>query len=97
MNIKYERDFQSIYLNISMTPPHKYISYQLGVVVHSFNLSTERQRQMDLFEFQASLVNRVSTRTARATLRNPVLKSKTKKIYIIPYSWSNLCDTPTVR
>ena len=31
-----------------------------------------RQRQMDLCEFKASLVYRVSFRTARATQRNPV-------------------------
>jgi hypothetical protein len=30
-------------------------------------------------EFQASLVYRVSSRTARATQRNPVLKKKKKK------------------
>jgi uncharacterized membrane protein YjgN (DUF898 family) len=31
-----------------------------------------RQKQMDLCEFQASLVYRTSSRTARATQRNPV-------------------------
>jgi hypothetical protein len=36
-----------------------------------------RQRQVDLCEFKASLVYRVNSRTARATLRNPV--SKTNK------------------
>jgi hypothetical protein len=30
-------------------------------------------------EFEASLVYKVSTRTARATQRNPVLKNKNKK------------------
>jgi hypothetical protein len=30
-------------------------------------------------EFEASLVYRVSSRTARATQRNPVLKNKTKQ------------------
>jgi hypothetical protein len=30
-------------------------------------------------EFEASLVYRVSSRTARATKRNPVLKNKTKQ------------------
>jgi len=35
-----------------------------------------RQRQADLSEFEASLVYRVSFRTARTTWRNPVLKSK---------------------
>lgn len=39
-------------------------------------LEVGRQRQADLCEFQASLVYRVSSRTARATQRNPVLKNK---------------------
>ena len=33
---------------------------------------------MDFCEFKASLIYRVSTRTARAILRNPVLKNKTR-------------------
>jgi hypothetical protein len=37
-----------------------------------------RQRQAD-FEFEASLVYRVSSRTAKTTQRNPVLKSKKKQ------------------
>jgi hypothetical protein len=37
-----------------------------------------RQRQEDS-EFEASLVYRVSSRTARATQRNPVSKNKTKQ------------------
>ena len=38
-----------------------------------------RQRQVDLCELEASLVYRVSSRTARAIQRNPVLKKKTKQ------------------
>ena len=38
-----------------------------------------RQRQVDLCEFEASLVYRVSSRTARATQRNPVSKTKTNQ------------------
>jgi hypothetical protein len=38
-----------------------------------------RQRQVDLYEFEASLVYRVSSRTARATQRNPVSKNKNKQ------------------
>jgi hypothetical protein len=38
-----------------------------------------RQRQADLCEFEASLVYRVSFRTARATQKNLVLKNKTKQ------------------
>jgi hypothetical protein len=37
-----------------------------------------KQRQADLCEFEASLVYRVSSRTARATLRNPI-SNKTRK------------------
>jgi hypothetical protein len=35
-----------------------------------------RQRQVDLFEFEGSLVYRVSSKTARAAWRNPALKKK---------------------
>ena len=35
-----------------------------------------RQRQTDLCEFEASLVNRASSRTARATQRNPVSEKR---------------------
>ena len=35
-----------------------------------------RQRQMDLCQFKASLIYRVSSRTARAIQRSPVLKKK---------------------
>jgi hypothetical protein len=37
-------------------------------------------RQADLCEFQANLVYRVSSRTARTPQRNPVLKKKKKPI-----------------
>ena len=38
-----------------------------------------RQRQVDLYEFEASLVYRVSSGTARDTHRNPVSKQTNKK------------------
>jgi hypothetical protein len=38
----------------------------------------QRQRQVDRHKFQASLVYRVSSKIARATQRNLVLKNKTK-------------------
>ena len=38
-----------------------------------------RQRQADLSEFEASLVYKASSRTARAVYRNPVSKSKKEK------------------
>jgi hypothetical protein len=41
-----------------------------------------RQRQVDLCEFKASLVYRVSSRTVKATQRNPVLKNKTNKSFL---------------
>jgi hypothetical protein len=44
----------------------------------SKDLELRRQKQVDLCEFKASLV-RVSSRTARATQRNPVQKNKTKQ------------------
>jgi hypothetical protein len=37
-------------------------------------------RGRQISEFEASLVYRVSSRTARATQRNPVLRKKTKKV-----------------
>ena len=46
------------------------------LVAHTFNPSTGRQWQVDLSEFEASLVYRVSSRTARMT-EKPCLK-KTK-------------------
>jgi hypothetical protein len=41
-----------------------------GVVVHAFNPSRGRW----ISEFEASLVYKVSSRTARATQRNPISK-----------------------
>jgi hypothetical protein len=49
------------------------------VVVHDFNPSTTEQKQVDLCEFKASLVYRVSSRTDRDTQRNPVMKNKNKQ------------------
>jgi hypothetical protein len=42
------------------------------VVLHAFNPSTGRR----ISEFEASLVYRVSSKTAKATQRNPVSKKK---------------------
>jgi hypothetical protein len=50
----------------------KYI-YRWEVVAHS------RGRGRRISEFEASLVYKVSSRTARATQRNPVLETKTNK------------------
>ena len=48
-------------------------------MVHSFSPSTGelRDRQTILYEFEVSLVFRVSSKTAKATQRNPVSKNKT--------------------
>jgi hypothetical protein len=48
------------------------------MVVHAFDPSRGRQ----ISEFEASLVYRVSSRTARATQRNPIFKKKKKKTSI---------------
>ena len=39
----------------------------------------QRQRQVDLCEFETSLVYRASSRIARATQKNPVSKTKPTK------------------
>ena len=50
------------------------------MVVHAFNPSTwEADRGRQISEFEASLVYQVSSRTARATQRNPVSKNHKKK------------------
>lgn len=43
--------------------------------VHTFNPSLRRKRQANLCEFAASLIYKVSSRTARSTQRNPVMTS----------------------
>jgi hypothetical protein len=48
------------------------VIYLWVVVVHTLNSSTKKQRQIDLCEFEANLVYRVSSRTARVTQRNLV-------------------------
>jgi hypothetical protein len=48
-------------------------------VVHILILALGRQRQVDFYDFEASLVYRVSSRIARATQRNPISKNKPKK------------------
>jgi hypothetical protein len=46
------------------------------LVVHAFNPST---REAEISEFEAGLVYRVSSRTARAIQTNPVSKKQTNK------------------
>jgi hypothetical protein len=50
---------------------------QPGMVAHAFHPSILGGRGRQISKFKASLVYRVSSRTARATQRNPVLKNKT--------------------
>jgi hypothetical protein len=45
---------------------------------HAFSLSTWQADTGRSLEFRTSLVYRVSSRTARATQRNPISKNKTK-------------------
>jgi hypothetical protein len=48
----------------------------MGIVAHAFNpaFRRQRQRQVDLCELEVSLVYRVSSRRARATQGDTVLK-----------------------
>jgi hypothetical protein len=57
-----------------------------AVVAHAFNPSMLGGRGRQISEFEASLVYRVSSRTARATQRNPVSENKTKQNKIITKS-----------
>jgi hypothetical protein len=50
-----------------------------GVMTHAFNPSTLGGRGRRISEFEASLVYKVSSRTARAIQRNYVSKKKKKK------------------
>ena len=51
------------------------------MVAHAFNPSTQEAEAREISEFEASLVYKVSSRTPRATQRNPVSKNQetTKK------------------
>jgi hypothetical protein len=48
------------------------------VVVHAFNPSTREAEAGRFLEFEASLVYKVSSKTARVIQRNPVSKKKKK-------------------
>ena len=48
--------------------PNIEIKSRPGVVEYTFNPSTQEAEQVDLCEFEATLVYRASSRTARATL-----------------------------
>jgi hypothetical protein len=57
----------------------KNIIHKAGMVAHAFSPSTRESEAGGFLSSKASLVYRVSSRTARATQRNPVSKNKTKK------------------
>lgn len=46
------------------------------MAAHTFNLSTREAEAVDLCELEASLVDTMSSRTARNTQKNPVLRTK---------------------
>ena len=69
----------------------------MSVVTHLLNPSTQGGRGKHLYNFEASLVSRVSSRTAGDTQRNPVSgkekeKKRTKKIKlflnVVVKAWS---------
>jgi hypothetical protein len=49
------------------------------MLAHAFNPSTQEAEAGRFSEFEASPVYKVSSRTARAIQRNPVLKNQRKK------------------
>jgi hypothetical protein len=49
-------------------------------VEHTLNPTIGRQRQMDLCEFEVSLIYLVSARTVRAMLRDSVSQKEKKRI-----------------
>jgi hypothetical protein len=52
------------------------------VVAHAFNPSTWGGRGRWISEFEARLAYRVSSRTARAIQKNPVMKKQNKKGHV---------------
>lgn len=62
------------------------------VVVHAFDPSTLGSRDMQVYEFQASMAYRVSSMTARATKRNTVRK----KVQIHTHSKSKYSRHTTI-
>jgi hypothetical protein len=54
-----------------------------AVVAHAFNPSTWEAEAGGFLSLRPALVYKVSSRTARATQRNPVSKNKKKKIVFL--------------
>jgi hypothetical protein len=64
---------------------NKRVCFSWAVVAHAFNPSTQEAEAGGFSEFEASLVYKVSSRTAKATQRNPVSKqNKTKQPELLP-------------
>ena len=58
-----------------------YQETQVGwVVVHDFNPSTQKARQVDLCESETSLVYRGNSKIAKATQRNPCPEKQINRI-----------------
>ena len=69
----------------NLTAQHVFKNHYLrrAVVAHTFNSSTQGQKQADLCEFEASLAYRVSSRTGSKVTEKPCLKkTKTKQTKI---------------
>jgi hypothetical protein len=64
----------------NLSSEHLRVKKGSQVVVHTFNSNTwEAEAEvMESLEFKASMIYRVSSRTAKASQRNPVSKNKTK-------------------
>jgi hypothetical protein len=62
-----------------------------GVEAHAFNLSTPRQRQADLHEFEANLVYIESSKTARSTWRDLISKNQEKNRFLKINAWYVHC------
>jgi hypothetical protein len=77
--------FCGVFLNMNLFFivffPFSKFSLKPDMVVHALNPSS-REAEAGGFEFKASLVYKVSSRTARAIQRNPVWKNHTKKILL---------------
>ena len=56
--------------------PHKFVSKSRAVVAHTFNPSTREAETGGFLSLRPAFVYRVSSRTARATQKNPVVKNK---------------------
>jgi hypothetical protein len=65
-------------INKSLKKKKKKKRCKPGVVVHAFNPSTQEAEAGRFLMFEASLVYKVSSRTARAIQRNPVSKNQKK-------------------